>query len=168
MRKLLIVAILAGAALAGAAACATNTPAGSVSSAPGSTTAVGADQTADICTQAVALEKADGTAVLTKVQAYLQAVASGQAVDGTQVLADLTKIQSDWVTAFTTFSSKPIKPEVKTALQNFITFVQGLNQSSNLTVAQVTSTYNQLDQALATACGVTSSSSSPTASASAS
>lgn len=167
MRKLLIVAILAGVALTGAAACATNTPAGSVSSAPGSTTAAGADQTADVCTQALALEKADGTAVLTKVQAYLQAVASGQAVDGTQVLADLTKIQSDWVTAFTTFSDKPIKPEVKTALQNFITFVQGLNQSSNLTVTQVTSTYNQLDQALATACGSTGGS-SPTASASAS
>jgi hypothetical protein len=166
MRKLLIMAILAGVALTGAAACATNTPAGSVSSAPGSTTAAAADQTADVCAQALALEKADGTAVLTKVQAYLSAVASGQAVDGTQVLADLTKIQSDWVTAFTAFAGKPVKPEVKTALQNFITFVQGINQNSNLTVADVTSKYNQLDLALATACG--SAGGSPSASPSAS
>jgi hypothetical protein len=153
MRKLLITAIVAGVALGGAAACASNTPAGSVSSAPGSTTAAAADQTADVCAQALALEKTDGTAVLTKVQAYLQAIASGQAVDSTQVLADLTKIQSDWVTAFTTFADKPVKPEVKTALQNFITFVQGISQNSNLTVAEVTSKYHDLDQALATACG---------------
>jgi len=168
MRKLLIMAIVAGVALGGAAACASNTPADTVSSPPSSgSTAEPVDQTADVCAQALALEKADGTAVLTKVQSYLAAIASGQAVDSTQVLADLTKIQSDWVTAFTAFAGKPVKPEVKTALQNFITFVQGISQNSNLTVTQVTTQYNQLDAALATACGA-GASSSPSASPSAS
>jgi hypothetical protein len=167
MRKLVIMAIVAGVALGGAAACASNTPADTVSSAPGSTTAAATDETADVCAQALALEKADGTAVLTKVQSYLAAIAQGQAVDSTQVLADLTKIQSDWVTAFTAFAGKQVKPEVETALQNFITFVQGISQNSNLTVPQVTAQYESLDQALATACGA-GASASPSASPSAS
>lgn len=154
MRKLLIVAILASAALGGAAACASGTPAASASSPSGGSSASAADETKDVCTQAIALEKTDGATVLSKIQGYFASVAAGQNADSTQLLADLAKIQQDWVTAYNTYMTKPIKPEVKTALQNFVTFVQGLsNQSNNQTLPQVTATFNQLDQALTAACG---------------
>jgi hypothetical protein len=160
MRKLLIVAILAGVALAGAAAC--STPSTTPTSAPTSgsaggsapTTAAAADQTAAVCSQALALEKSDGAQVLTEVQTYLAAVASGNAGNSAQTLADLEKIQADWVTAFQGFAGQPVKPEVKTALQNFLTFVQGFGNTASGTpnLTQIQAQYNQLDQALTTAC----------------
>jgi hypothetical protein len=157
MRKLLIVALVAGAALAGAAGCAPSTPSAAPSdsaSTPSSTTTTSApaDQTAQVCTAALALEKQDSTQVLSEVQQYLAAVASGNSGNSAQVLADLLKIQQDWVTAYNGYLQQPIKPEVKTALTNFVTFVQSIGTNTNQTVPQLTATYNQLDQALQTAC----------------
>jgi hypothetical protein len=155
MRKLLIVAALAGVALAGAAACASTpsvSPSGSASSGSGSP-ATSADDTQAVCTQALALEKTNGATVLTKVQQYLADVAAGNTSTSAQTLADLVKIQSDWVTAFNGFAAQNVKPEVKTALQNFVTFVQGFGSTGtapNLT--QIQQQYNQLDQALTAAC----------------
>ena len=156
MRKLLIVAALAGVTLAGAAACAstpTVSPSGSASPGSGSP-ATSADDTQAVCTQALALEKTNGATVLTKVQQYLADVAAGNTSTSAQTLADLVKIQSDWVTAFNGFAAQNVKPEVKTALQNFVTFVQGFGSTGaapNLT--QIQQQYNQLDQALTAACG---------------
>jgi hypothetical protein len=155
MRKLLIVAALAGVTLAGAAACAstpTVSPTDSASAgSPAPTTA--ADQTQAVCTQALALEKQNGATVLTKVQQYLADVAAGNTGTSAQTLADLLQIQSTWVTAFNGFAAQNVKPEVKTALQNFVTFVQGFGATGTApNLAQIQQQYNQLDQALTTAC----------------
>jgi hypothetical protein len=158
MRKLLIVAALAGVALAGAAACASTpsvSPSGSASPGSGSpATSTAADDTQAVCTQALALEKTNGATVLTKVQQYLADVAAGNTSTSAQTLADLVKIQSDWVTAFNGFAAQNVKPEVKTALQNFVTFVQGFgNTGAAPNLTQIQQQYNQLDQALTAACG---------------
>jgi hypothetical protein len=159
MRKLLIVAALAGATLVGAAACAT-TPSASPSdsaSPPGgsapATTAAAADDTQTVCTQALALEKSNGATVLTKVQQYLADVAAGNTSTSAQTLADLLQIQQSWVSAFNGFAAQNVKPEVKTALQNFVTFVQGFGATGTApNLAQIQQQYNQLDQALTAAC----------------
>jgi hypothetical protein len=157
MRKVLITAALVAAALGGVAACGT-TPAASTSSSPSTngsaapTTAVAADETKDVCTQAIALEQQNGKQVLAKVQQAIADSAAGKTVDFTQLEADLTAIQQSWVTAFQGFSARNIKPGVKIAIDNFITFLQTLNQSSQDTLTTVTTKFNELDQALVAAC----------------
>ncbi len=150
MRKLLIVTLLASVALGGVAACASGTPTDSSSSPTGSSAA---DQTATVCQQALALEKSKSSEVLAKVQAALASMAAGGSPDLTGIQADLEKIQSDWVTAFQGFASQPVKPEVKTAINNFITYLQAIGQSSNTdSIPQVTAKFAELDQALTAAC----------------
>ncbi len=157
MRKLLIVVALAATALGGAVACSSGTPSpgSSSSSAPtgsSSATASGPDVTAQVCTDAIALEKKDAADVLTKVNAALASLAANQPVDTTQLQADLTKIQSDWVTTFQGYSAENVKPEVRTALNNFVQFVQSISASNTTSLTDATQKFNQLDQALVSAC----------------
>jgi hypothetical protein len=150
MRKVLIAAVLAGVALGGVAACSSGTPSnGTTTPAASSTTQ---DETKDVCTQAIAMEKQNGAAVIAKIQAAFASIAAGGTVDP-QLQSDLLKIQSDWVTAFNGFAAKPIKPEVKTAITNFVTYVQSFVASGNSqTLPQATAKFNELDQALTAAC----------------
>jgi hypothetical protein len=155
MRKLLIVALLATAALTGAAACSTPAVSPSSSSTPssGAGSASAADETKDVCTQAIAEEKQNAATILAKVNTALQAIANNQQPDMTQLGADLMKIQQQWITDFNGLAAKPIKPEVKTAITDFITYLQAINQDSNTAdLTQVTTKFNQLDQALVAAC----------------
>jgi hypothetical protein len=154
MRKLLITAALVAAALGGVAACSTPaaTPTSSSPTASGAAPTTAADETKDVCTQAVALEEKDAKDVLAKVQQAIADSAAGKTVDMAQLQTDLTKIQQDWLTAFQGFAARPIKPAVKDAINNFITFLQTLNASSQDTLTTVTTKFNQLDQALVAAC----------------
>jgi ABC-type glycerol-3-phosphate transport system substrate-binding protein len=151
MRKLLIVAVLATAALGGAAACASSTPGSSPTSTPPASSA--SDQTKAVCDEAIAFEKQQGSSMVAKVQQALADMAAGKTVDPAQLQADLLKMQQDWTTKFNELSAKPIKPEVKTAITNFVTNLQQIAQSSNAaSMAQAQAKLTELDQALSTAC----------------
>ena len=101
MRKLMITAVAAAVALGPVAAC----------SSGGS-----ADQTREVCVEAIAAGTTASAAIQAKVNEGSQAVASGDQAKLLQIAADLRKTASDWSAKLTELSQKQIKPEVKTAL----------------------------------------------------
>jgi hypothetical protein len=150
MRKLLITAALAAVALGGAAACTTAPPGDGPSSSP---TSAAADQSASVCADAIAYEKAQSLASVNKIQEGINDAASGNTAGVAQVQTDLTKLLGDWTTKFTDLSQKPVKAEVKASLGEWLTFLNQVPaQAQTTTLPQLQSQFNDLDTKLTTAC----------------
>jgi hypothetical protein len=148
MRKLLITAALAAVALGGAAACTTAPPGGGPSS-----SATTADQTAAVCTDAIAYEKTQSLASVNKIQEGVNDAAAGNTAGVAQVQADLTKLLGEWTTKFTGLSQQPVKPEVKASLGEWLTFLNQVPaQAQTTTLPQLQAQFNDLDTKLTTAC----------------
>jgi hypothetical protein len=158
MRKLMIVGLLAAVALGGVAACKTDgdngtTPSASASAPSGTTTTASApDETAAVCAQALALEKGNGSTVLAKIQQALAAAAVGNMTSAQQLQGEVVTLGQQWVIAYQELQAKNIKPAVKTAINNFITFIQSIGTDPTVTLASATAKYAELDQALVAAC----------------
>ncbi len=146
MRKLLTAAALAALALGGAAACAT--------APPDDASSASADQTADVCTQAIATEQQNSAAALAKVNQATAEIAAGNTANVAQYQADLEKILSDWTAKYNELAAKPIKPEVKAAIGEWQTFLgQIASEADTTTTEQVQATFTELNSKLVTACG---------------
>ncbi len=135
MRKLMITASLAAVALAGLAACADNSvsPSSSQSAstpASASATTSAADQTKQVCLDAAAA----GSTASTELQAkFVEAqAANGDQMKLVQIAGDAARIAGQWSTKLTELSAKPIDPDVKAALTEGATTIQGLTNPATM------------------------------------
>jgi hypothetical protein len=132
MRKLLMVAALAAAALGGAAACTQGTPTPTTTTTPPTTTAASSDdQTVAVCSEAISVETTNSAAALAKVDEAMQAAAAGQLDKLPALKTDIEGIVATWKGKFTELSQKPVKPAVKSALDETVTFLDQLAANAN-------------------------------------
>jgi hypothetical protein len=152
MRRLLIVAALAAAGLVGAAACADNTPEPSASSAPAATSAppVAADDTKQVCTEAMAEATAATTEINAKVDQLVQAAQSGDLLKAQQLETELRQRASDLQAKVTAWSTRNIKPEVKSVLGEATNTLQ--QATSQTPDAQTKAKFQEIGVKLAAAC----------------
>jgi hypothetical protein len=152
MRRLMIVAVLAAAGLGAAAACADNSPQNDATSAPPATTAppAAADETKQVCTEAMAEATAAGTEISAKVDELVQAAQSGDLAKAAQLQTELKQRATDMQTKLTTWSGKSIKPEVRTVLTEASTTIQ--QAVSGTPDAQTKAKFQEIGVKLAAAC----------------
>lgn len=124
MRKLMMTAAMAAVALGGAAACGTSSP--EPSGTTQATTTTAADQTKEVCAQAISEGTTATAAIKTKVAEAMAAFSAGDQAKVLQITNDIKKTAGDWSTKLNELSNKPIKPEVKAALTDGITKINTL------------------------------------------
>jgi hypothetical protein len=156
MRRLMIVAALAAAGLLGASACADNsTPGGGTTTSPTSTGA-GADETAQVCTEAMAEGAAVATELPAKLTALDQARNSGDLDKLALLQAELYERVKASQDKLNGWAGRNIKPEVKTALSSAATTLQNLNSMPTTpTQAELQAQLSQVAVAVTVACGNT-------------
>ena len=154
MRKLLIVAAMAAAALGSAAACTQGTPASTTTTTTAAATTTGADETAAVCTEALATQSTNSAQALAKVNEAMQAASSGQLDKIPAIKTQIEGIVATWKTKFTELSGKSIKPEVKTVLTDTVTFLDQLAANANNPTAlgDAQTKLTELSGRLTTAC----------------
>jgi hypothetical protein len=146
----MIVAALAAVGLAGAA-CADNSPQAGESSAPPASAA--ADETQQICAQAMAEGTAAAGEFNTKINEMLQAAATGDTAKATDIESQLRQRLDAWKTKLTEWSGKNVKPQVKTALTEAAGTVGQLNDpADNTAVDDVKAKFTEIGVKLAAAC----------------
>jgi hypothetical protein len=145
MRKVLMAAVLATAALGGTAAC---------TSAPSAGAAGSSDDTTSVCSQAISYERTQTEVAKNKFLQVVGDLGAGDPTDAKQVETDIVGIAKDWQTKFTDLASKNVKPSVKTALNDWLTFLAGslTTASSPSSVSAVQARLSTLDSELVTAC----------------
>jgi hypothetical protein len=137
MRKFLVRAAFVTVVLGSIAACAHPTlpegygptTAGTAPTGPTGPTGP-ADQTKEVCTQAQSLSVTAVATIRTKAAAAQSALAAGNQVGVVQAVTDLKKAATDWSDQLTQLSSKPVKPAVKSVLDDG---VRTINQLASAT-----------------------------------
>jgi hypothetical protein len=158
MRKLIIIAALATVAATGVAGCADNSVKPSSSSSAATTTTAAApttaaDQTKQVCDEALSASTTAGAAIQTKFT-ELTAAAGDQAKQ-LQIGTDMVKIANDWSAKLTELSAKPINPQVKQALTEGVATISSLSNPVTLqstTAAQAETQLKALAAKITTAC----------------
>jgi hypothetical protein len=149
MRKVLTVTAIAAIAL-GAVACAEPTPSPSATgtagatSAPATTTA--ADQTKEVCTEALSTESTSAAAVVAKINEI------NQGANPMTVRTEVLSIVNTWKSTFADLAQRPIKPEVKASLDEHVTFLGDLSNQAVLSPDAVQSKFTEMSGKLTAAC----------------
>jgi TolA-binding protein len=153
MRKLVIVAVLAAAALGSSAACASSSPDSSPTSAP-ATTAAAADQTKEICAQAIAEGTSAATQFSTQIDQLQQDVVNGDTAKATELETTLRARINDWQAKLQTWSTANVNPQVKSVLTDAAATVKQLNDPNDQTaVNDVKAKFLEIGTKLFAACG---------------
>jgi len=150
MRRLMIVAALAAAGLGAAAACADNSPQPSATSAPAPATSAAADETKQVCTEAMAEATAASAEITPKVDELVQAAQSGDLGKAAQLQTELRARATDMQTKVTAWQGRNIKPEVKAVLAEAGTTIQQV--VSGTPDAQTKAKFQEIGVKLAAAC----------------
>jgi hypothetical protein len=148
MRKVLMAAVVVTAALGGTAGC---------TSSPGAGAAAQADDTASVCSQAIAYERTQTEVAKAAFLQVVGALGAGDPTDAQQSEGDIVGIAKDWQTTFSGLASKNVKPSVKTALNDWVTFLTTTLASASAANSPTAVTTIQgklatLDTELVTAC----------------
>jgi hypothetical protein len=152
MRKLVIVAALAAAALGASAACSSSSPSSSATSAPA--TSAAADQTKEICAQAIAEGTAAATEFSTQIDQLQQAALAGDTAKATEIETKLRARINDWQAKLQTWSTANVRPEVKAVLTDAAATVKQLNDPNDTTaVNDVKAKFLEIGTKLFAACG---------------
>src|SRR5688572_8168029 len=152
MRRLMIVAALAAAGLGAVAACADNSPQPPATSAPPASSAppAAADETKQVCTEAMAEATAASTEINAKVDELVQAAQSGDLGKAAQLQTELKQRATDLQTKLTAWSGRNIKPEVRTVLtEASTTITQAVSGTPD---AQTKAKFQEIGVKLAAAC----------------
>jgi hypothetical protein len=126
MRKLMITVTMVAVGLGGVAACADNSTPSPGASGGASSSTTAADQTREVCAEAISTGTTATAAIQAKVIEASQALAANDQAKITQILADVRKSTTDWATKLTELSNKQVSPAVKTALTDGATTLSTL------------------------------------------
>lgn len=84
------------------------------------------DQTKEVCTQAQSLSVTAVATIRSKAAAAQAALGSGNQVGVVQAVTDLKKAATDWSDQLTVLAAKPVKPQVKSVLDDGVRTINQL------------------------------------------
>jgi hypothetical protein len=144
MRKVLAIAVMSAVALGGVTGCATNA---STSPPPATTTA---DETRDVCDKASSAAEKGTTDALAKIDEIMPALAAGQGV--ASLKTELLRILDFWKATLYELKDKPIRPQVRTVLEETVAHLDELAAATRLEPVDIRSRFVELEGDLAAAC----------------
>jgi hypothetical protein len=151
MRKLFVLALLAGVTVLGAAACKSDSP-----TAPSATTGAAAagKDTAAVCAEAKVEFAAWGAQLSGMRDEVVQAIAANDQAKLTQLQLQLATTLATWQAKLSTWQARDVDPDVKAVLTDFSTAItDAASPNGQMSTDQVQAKFTELSGRLATACG---------------
>ena len=157
MRKSMIMAVFAAAALGGVAGCAhpheAPLPGESTSQATSPvTTTSSTDETKSVCSEATSTSTSAVTTLKTKLNEGKAALAANNQAGALVAANEARNAAKQWSSKLSSLASRPIKSSVRTVLTDGVTMIDTLAASTNINPTDAESKLNDFTSKLAIAC----------------
>ena len=115
-------------------------------------TSAASDNTAAVCAEATSYAGSASASVMVKYQEGAAALAANDLVKAQAAATEGKRLLGEWSTKFKSLSAQPIKPEVKTAIDNMTTFIDQTAAATTADPTALQATFTDLTTKLTTAC----------------